>query len=207
MFRGQAWAPLSSQQGSGPGTSAGGSRGCPLAGVGGVCRGLVVWVQQGLCPVFLVPGGRGQLAVGSVVAGLWALPGGLGAWPAAGLAAHTTRFPPTFPWLYVGFHPIPSLLFPSITKQKAFRIPSCHSFVIFQLVHITSPRAATSNLHPSTRGSACLPSDCLLTGCLKVVQKRPENVPSNNLLAEFRKVPVSARACDSELASTTMLTQ
>lgn len=113
----QAWAPLSSQQGSGLGTSAGGSRGCPgqswvhpLAGVGGVCRGLVVRLQQGLCSVFLVPGWRGQLAVGPVVAGLWALPGGPGAWPAAGLAAHTTRSPLAFPWLYVGFRPVPPLL-------------------------------------------------------------------------------------------------
>lgn len=37
-----------------------------------------------------------------------------------------------------------------------------------------------------------------------MVQKRPENGPSNNLLAEFRKVHVSTRACDLELASTTM---
>lgn len=103
---------------------------------GSVCRGLVVRVQQGTVPG--VPGARIARAACRGASGGWGVDS---AWGSGCLASCRTGcshyvLSSCLSMALRGISPCPSSSFPSINKQKALRIPSFHSFVIFQLVQL-----------------------------------------------------------------------
>lgn len=103
---------------------------------GSVCRGLVVRVQQGTVPG--VPGARIARAACRGANGGWGVDSawGSGCLASCGTGCSHYVLSSCLSMALRGISPCPSSSFPSINKQKALRIPSFHSFVIFQLVQL-----------------------------------------------------------------------